>query len=183
MSDDEGGDELSEAERKLERLIGPISLRKHSVDLERVQRIHLGIDNEPMEFNETTLAKMIEDVADNCEENEAFTLIAIAAALRGSDSNHRLILKQRKPGRWESPTEHEAHHAQIFSWLHTLANREISGEKTEAAVAWIADRWGVSRASVFAGVKEAEEFLRSGSQIFPGNANFKNPRPDKTRNT
>ena len=96
------------------------------------------------------------------------------------------FLWHKKRGKFLSPTETEARHYRDMSWLHTLAHREKMGDKTEAAIAFVAENWNVSRASVFAGIRRAEEYLRSGAKIFakmPGGDNFRNPRPDKTRNT
>lgn len=162
-----------------QQILDRINLRNHRVNLERVQRIHLGIDDEEMEFSEETIARMIDDVAANCDENEAFTLCAISAALRGDDPYHRLQLKQKKPGRFENPTEHARKFNRNFMWLHTIAELELSGVKTESAIAEVADAAGVSRATVFAGLKDAEDFLQSGAELFPGNDAFTNPRPAK----
>ena len=158
----------------------------HGVDLERVQRIELGIDGELMEFSEGTIADMLQKMSDERPfESEAFVLRALANALRGEDDHHRLILQHKKRGKFLSPTETEARHYQDISWLHTLANREKMGDKTEAGIAFIAEHWNVSRASVFAGIRRAEQYLKSGAEMFakvPGGDNFRNPRPDKRRN-
>ena len=75
---------------------------KYRVDLERVQRIQLGIDSEPMEFSEVTIADMLQEVADERHfETEAFVLRALANALRGDDDHHHLVLKQNRPGKWQ----------------------------------------------------------------------------------
>lgn len=160
---------------------------RHGVNLERVQRIELGIDNEPMAFDEATVAAMLQKLADERPyETEAFVLRALANALRGDDEHHRLVLKQKKPGKWESPTEFEANRNREMSWLYALGNFEKQGIKTEAAVAKIAEDFDVSRATVFAGVKRAEEFLdrawNIGSEkprFGPRPIHLANPRPAK----
>lgn len=160
-----------------------IDLRRHSVNLERVQRIHLGIDCEPMGFNAESIAAMLQKVADSCDANEAFVIHAVARALLGLDQHHRLELKQQKPGQFKSPTKHEEHSAKLDSWLRQLAALEESGVKTESAVAEIAAEWSVSRAAVFAGIRETEASLEAAQKLFPKSDAFKNPRPTKKRNT
>ena len=54
--DEDWRDDLSPESRAT---VDQVSLRKHRVGLERVQRIHLGIDTEPMEFSTETLADML----------------------------------------------------------------------------------------------------------------------------
>lgn len=159
------------------------SLRNHGVNLERVQRIHLGIDYESMDFTAETIASMLQDVADQCDENEAFAIHAVVRALQGKDDHHQLVLRQKRPGRFESPTEWEEKSNRNSKWLYWLAGREKKGWKTEAAIAEIAEQEGVSRATVFAGIREAEDSLARGNAIFPDSGNFENPRPDKKRNT
>lgn len=161
-------------------------LRNHNVNLERVQRIHQEIDNEPMEFSADSIASMLDDIAERSDMNDAFTLHAVSRALRGLDEHHVLILKQKKRGKFVSPTDEEGEFSRNLSWLHTLALHERNGVKTEAAIAFIAERWSVSRASVFAGIKEAEDYLALGRSIdWPSNKagdSFINPRPSKTKN-
>lgn len=171
---------LSEGAR---RVYDKINLRKHGVNLERVQRIHQGIDTEDMEFSAATIAQMLQEVADECDENDAFTIHAVVNALLGRDDHHRLVLKQKRPGKYVNPTAHEATHNRHQYWLHWLAGREDAGIKTEAAIAEIAASENVSRAAVFQGIRQAEEFLDRGRKIFEGNENFENPRPAKKQNT
>jgi hypothetical protein len=152
------------------------------VALERVQRLHLGIDEEEMEFSAATIASMLQEVADTCDESEAFTIHAVVRALQGADEDHELVLKQKRRGKYVSPTEHVATHNRNMSWLRTLALRESQGVKTEAAIAEIAEKWGVKRASVFEGVRDAQRFLKAGRETF-GGPNFENPRPAKNRKT
>lgn len=160
---------------------------RHRVNLERVQRIELGLDSEPMPFNETTLADMLQSLADaEPTGNAAFALTALANALRGSDPHHALKLKQKRPGKWQSPTDTEAQWNREASWLWTLGAWEREGMKTEAAIAKIAELDGVSRATVFAGVKNAEERLEMAWSVYqaredsgPRPAHLTNPRPVK----
>jgi hypothetical protein len=175
-------DEMTEEERLDfdDRLV-----RNHIVDLERVQRIHLGVDSEPMEFTADTIADMVQDIADNSFTHEAFTLHAIARALRGLDDHHILVLRQKKRGKWESPTEHEKKHNREMSWLWTLGAWEHDGMKTEAAVARIAELANVSRATVFQGIRNAEAFLEHCREIIGDRQlpeHLKNPRPSKGDN-
>ena len=180
---EEGESHLSADEERIVDRLNNISIRKHGVALERVQRCHLGIDCEPMEFNEATIADMIQDIADGRVEHDAFALHAVARALRGLDDHHVLILKQKKPGKWESPTEHEAKANRELSWLYTLGAWERDGMKTEAAVARLAELAGVSRATVFAGVRNAEKFLERCREWGSDAEHLQNPRPAKAQNS
>lgn len=164
-------------------LVESVSLRRHAVDLERAQRLHLGLDNEQMEFSATTIAEMVQDIAHRCDENDAFTLHAVARALRGDDEHHWLQLKHKKRGRFVSPTDRERQFQRSMEWLRALARLELDGIKTESAVAKISEEWGVSRASVFQTIREAEAFLSQGARHFPDNPYFVNPRPSNKRNT
>lgn len=140
---------------------------RHRVNLERVQRIELGLDSEPMPFNETTLADMLQGIADaEPTGNAAFALTALANALRGTDPHHALKLKQKRPGKWQSPTDAEIQWNREASWLWTLGAWEREGMKTEAAIAKIAELEGVSRATVFAGVRSAEQWLELAWSVF-----------------
>lgn len=157
-----------------------IDLRQHKVSLERVQRIHLNIDDEKMEFSALTLAAMLADIADRSDEDEAFLLRGVVNALRGDDEHHELILKQRRKGRFVSPTAYSATHNRNRVWLSRLAYLENEGWPTEAAVQEIATKAGVKRATVFAAIKAAEKYLADGKTMFPESPNFKNPRPSKS---
>lgn len=163
-----------------ERRLSEISLRKHSVNLERVQRIHLGLDDEKMDFSAETLAQMIEEIADNCPEHEAFILMGVVNALRDSDADHRLELIAKKRGRYISPDRHSKNHHRNMLWLNWLAHLESKGIKTESAVAEICEKEGVSRATFFAAIKKAERFLEVGSTISGNDDAFRNPRPAKS---
>jgi hypothetical protein len=156
-----------------------VNLRFHRVDLERVQRIHCGLDSEPMEFTAATIAEMLGEIAARCDEEDAFSLHAIVNALLGNDDHHELILRQRKRGKFVSPDKSETKRNRQQLWLHWLAGLERRGAKTESAVAEIAADQKVSRATIFAGVRAAEDFLETGRMIFPDSANFANPRPVK----
>lgn len=182
MSNRDDGDDPNEYSPGARALSDSIGVRKHYVDLERVQRIHLDLDDEPMEFSAETIAAMVQDVADNCNEHEAFILHAVANALSGKDEHHVLLLQQNKRGRFVSPHEHRVTHIRNQHWLHWLAAMENDGVKTESAITEIARRFGVSRATVFSGIRQAEKFLETGRSIFPQNGNFENPRPSKTGN-
>lgn len=181
MSDDD--DWMSMLSPETRAVVERTNHRRHRVNLERVQRIHQGIDSEPMEFSASTIAKMLQDIADECDDHGAFTLHAVVRALLGTDDHHILVLKQKKPGKWVSPTVHESHANQIMGWLYTLANWELAGMKTEAAVAQIAELANVKRATVFAGIKEAEQFLASCRTLAPDADHLQNPRPSKERKT
>lgn len=155
-------------------------LRNHGVDLERVQRIHLSLDSEEMTFTNETLAAMLEDVAANCDEGDAFILRAVINALLGLDRHHVLTLKLKRKGKFVSPHEHELMSNRNKKWLWWLAKLETGGMKTEAAIMTIAEAEKVSRATVFGGIREAETFLNTGKQIFPDSSAFDNPRLGKT---
>lgn len=128
---------------------------KHIVDLERVQRIQLGLDDEPMDFNEQTLADMIQRVVDeNPYHSQAFIMRALANALRGDDDHHRLHLRQKARGRWESPSDYRARHRRHTAWLIRLHRLRASGWQTDAAVHRIAETTGTSVSAVYAGIAE-----------------------------
>lgn len=160
--------------------------RIHSVNLERVLRGHLGLIDEPMEFTAESIASMLEEIADECDPTSAFELHAVVRALRGEDKHHRLVLQQVKRGKFVSPTERSQYSERALEWLRALAILEHDGLKTEAAVADIARRWQVSRASIFAGIKHAERLLEMGRSIerFSDSESgaYVNPRPSKNEN-
>lgn len=183
MSGEDDGDSRDELSPKARAILDGISLRTHGVGLERVQRVHLGLDSEQMEFSAQTVAQMIQDIADNCDEDNAFILHAVVRALQGKDDCHTLTLQQKKRGRFEAPDLHEAKHNRRMSWLNWLAHLESQGVKTEAAITEIGEKEGVSRATVFAEIQKAEKWLEDGRKIFAGfqvDDNFKNPRPAKS---
>ena len=137
-----------------------LSVRQHGVSLERVQRIHLGIDAEPMAFSEETLASMIADIAEQCGDDEAFVLHAVVRALRGEDDHHRLTLRQSRRGRWQSPTEDRVKHRQHLAWVIRLDRMKARGWPTEAAIHQIAQTTGKSVSKVYAGIAEEERYQR-----------------------
>lgn len=150
--------------------------------LERVQRCHLDIDYEPMEFNADTLADMLSDIANDLEEpHAAFVLHGFVNALRGKDPHHELVLKQKRRGKFVSPTEHEDRRNLTLTALHLLAEYEREEIKTESAIASVGKALKLSRAATFAAIKEAEEYLRLGKQCFPDSKAFDNPRPANKR--
>lgn len=157
-------------------MVSSVNLRRHSINLERIQRIHLGIDSEPMEFSANTIADMLQQVADECDEDSAFTIHAVVNALRGLDEHHVLQLKRKRRGRFVSPTEREEQTNRNLSWLHSLAKLEAEGMQTEAAIAKISDVWKVSRAAVYAGIAKAEDFYRTVDQIANKDGETSNPR-------
>lgn len=133
----------------------------HRVNLERVQRIHLGVDSEPMEFSESTLATMLQDMADERPfETEAFVLRAVANALRGEDDHHKLVLRQRKRGAWKSPADDLVRHRQQVAWILRLGRLEAQGWQTDAAVHRIAETTGKSVSRVYAGIAEERHWQR-----------------------
>ncbi len=174
---DEDEDFLSNLSEGARKLWEGIDLRHHGVDLERVQRIHLGIDFEEMEFSADTIAHMLQEVADRCEEDEAFMIHSVVNALLGKDKHHRLVLQNKRRGKFVSPTEHEVMHNRNSNWLWWLAHLEKQGVKTESAVSEIAHKDGVSRATVFKGIKSAAAFQERGNKLSPGDPAFQNPRP------
>lgn len=139
---------------------------KHRVDLERVQRIHLGIDQEPMEFSEESLAQMLQALADDRPtDHSAFVLHALARALRGEDDNHRLVLKQAKRGKWNSPSDEFALRRQSLAWRLRLERLRNEGWQTEAAIHRIAETTGNSVSTVYARIS-AEKDYQSDMQSF-----------------
>ena len=165
---------LSEGARKMWE---HIDLRHHGVGLERVQRIHLGIDSEEMEYSADTIAQMLQEVADRCDEDEAFTIHAVVNALLGKDDDHRLVLRNKRRGKFITPTVHEAKHIRERRWLWWLAHLERKGVKTESAIMEIAAAEKVSRATIFNGVRSAERYQEWGRELSADAPAFQNPRP------
>lgn len=147
------------------------------VGLERTQRLFLGIDDEPMAFDESTIAGMLKKLASNYGglSDEFIVLHAVANTLLGVDDDFRMKLIQKKRGKFKPPNIEHDEHERRMSILHSVANLEKKGWKTEAAVARMQERFGISRAAVFAEIKAAEEFLKSGREMF-GPDKFENPR-------
>lgn len=128
----------------------------HDVDLERVQRNHQGLESEPMVFNEESVADMLQDIADREPTTAAaFTLRALANALRGVDDNHRLVLQQKKRGKWQSPGDIHLQHRKHAAWLIRLIRLQREGWPTDAAIHRIAATTGNSVSRVYSGVAEA----------------------------
>lgn len=166
-----GGDDdnLSpEEQARLDRL-NSVPMNRHSVNLERVQRCHLGIDDEPMQFDEASIADMLQDVADTLRYgSEAFVLRGIANALRGNDDHHSLVLRQVKRGKWKSPSERTERLTQQINWAIDLGKLEADGWQTDAAVHRVAELAGVGVSTVYAGIKEQQcwkDHLKEISQI------------------
>jgi hypothetical protein len=162
--------------------------RNHTLPLEDVQRLHLGLesdlyDADPMEFSAETIAAMLQSVAAQVSDGKAAAIHAVVRALRGEDQHHRLELHQVRKGRHKMHHHYVAGRKRDREWLETLAQLEADGIKTESAIATIAERFGVSRASVFEGIKQAETVLEMGRSIerFAGRdgIEFSNPRPSK----
>lgn len=148
------------------------------VGLERTQRILLGLDDEPMEFDETSIAHMLKTVAKGHDglSDEFIVLHAVANALLGADDDFKLKLVQKKRGKYKAPNVKSDVHNRQMSILYSVASLEKKGWKTEAAIARMEKGFGVSRAQVFADIKAAEEFLESCRKIFGPNDNNKSPR-------
>lgn len=173
MSEEEPEESISE---RAIRAYEATNWEGHGVNLERVQRIQFGVEDEPMLFDESTIANMLEKIARDAFPDDAFVLFAVVEALRGNDEHHRLVLRQKKPGKWVSPTEFATRKERHRMWLYALGNWEREGIKTEAAVARIAELEGVSRASVFAGIRDAEEDIERAWSLFHPEG-FQGPRP------
>ena len=148
------------------------------VGLERTQRILLGLDDEPMAFDETSIANMLKMVASNHDglSDEFIVLHAVANALLGADDDFKLKLVQKKRGKYKPPNVISDVHNRQMSILYSVASLEKKGWKTEAAIARMEKGFGVSRAQVFADIKAAEAFLESCRKIFGPNDNNKSPR-------
>ena len=161
-------------------------MRKHRYKLEAIQRTHLSNGLERMEFTAETVASMLQDIADCSSESNAFLLHAVVNALLGKDDDHVLILKQKKPGKYRSPTEQEASYNRSMKWLWWLAHLEKQGIKTESAVAEIAEKEKVKRTTIFAEIAVAEErlsWIRRLDMKFSSAEHLQNPRPTKNENS
>ena len=133
----------------------------HSVDLERVQRIELGLDDEPMEFDERSLAAIVQKVADDRPyELGAFILRAIANALRGEDANHKLVLRQTRRGTWKSPADRRAKGRQQLAWIIRLDRLRAEGWPTDAAIHRIAETTGNSDSTIYAGIAQQKAWQK-----------------------
>lgn len=142
---------------------------RHKVSLERVQRLQLGLDDEPMAFDEESLADMLQSLADaDPRGRAAFVLTALANALRGEDDHHRLRLHQAKRGKWQSPSDRVARHRQHCAWFVRLHRLQREGWQTDAAIHRIAETTGNSVARVYAGIAEErawQEVLRDFPKV------------------
>lgn len=132
---------------------------RHGVNLERVQRLHLGLEDEPMAFDEESLADMLQSLADaDPRGRAAFVLTALANALRGKDDHHRLRLHQSKRGKWLSPSDRVARHRQHCAWILRLHRLQRQGWQTDAAIHRIAETTGNSVSRIYAGIAEERAF-------------------------
>lgn len=159
-------------------------LRTHTVPLEDVQRIHLDLDQEDqMEFSEATIAAMLQSVANEVSEAKAAKIRGVVRALLGEDQHHRLELRLAKRGRHKMSHDYATERKRNQAWLEELAAFEREGLKTEAAIASIAEKWQASRASVFAGIRLAEQMLAMGRSVESvtgeHTSQYDNPRPAK----
>lgn len=164
------GEELSDEVKNRLQELDNMPFNRHSVNLERVQRIHLDIDDEQMTFDEQSIAHMLQELADEERYGHvAFVLAAVANALRGDDDHHKLILRQTKRGKWESPSENTTKIRQHLAWVIRLERLKAQGWQTDAAVHRIAETTGKSVAKIYAGIsenKEMQEIYRSLRQTF-----------------
>ncbi len=162
--------------------------RKHTLPLADVQRIHLGLkvglwEAEPMDFSADTVADMLQSIVDQVSESNAAKIYAVVRALRGKDKHHRLELRQNSKGKHKMHDARAADRKRNHEWLELLAQLESDGTKTEAAIAEICQRFKVSRATVFDGIKSAElvlEMCRSVDELQgKTTCEHANPRPSK----
>lgn len=153
------------------------------VGLERTQRFLLGLDDEPMVFDEGSLAQMLKAVASDHDglSDEFMVLHAVANALLGVDDNFKLKLSHKKPGKFKPPNVREAEHKRRMSILYAVKNLKKNGWKTEAAIAQMQEHFGISRAAIFADIKAAEEFLQIVEEI-AGTVKYKNPKSNHSEN-
>ena len=144
-------------------------MNRHNVDLERVQRIQLGIDVESMEFSEESVAQMLQEMADERPAgHSAFVLRSLANALRGEDRNHRLVLKQTKRGKWVSPSDDHTRRRQNIAWLWRLDRLQNEGWQTDAAIHRIAETTGNSVATVYARISSERAWQSEIQSIVQG---------------
>ncbi len=137
--------------------------RNHTLPLEDVQRIHLGLESdlyeaEPMEFSAETIAAMLQSIAVQVSDAKAAAIHAVVRALRGEDQHHRLELHQVRKGRHKMHHHYAADRKRDQEWLAILAQLESDGIKTESAIATIAERFGVSRASVLQELSRPKQY-------------------------
>ncbi|MFC4593518.1 hypothetical protein [Sphingobium tyrosinilyticum] len=159
-------------------------IRQHTLPLEDVQRIHLGLErHDPMEFSAATIAEMLQSIAHEVSEAKAAKIHGVVRALLGLDQHHRLELSQVRRGKHKMAHDYAADRAQYQAWLDKLAHYEQGGVKTEAAIASIAEEWRVSRATVFAGIRAAELDLAMGRSMEEAlgkwTGQYENRRPNK----
>lgn len=152
-------EELTPAQLEILARLDSYPMNEHRVDLERVQRCHLELDDEPMRFDELTVAAMLQDLADESPfGHEAFVLRGVARALRGEDEHHKLVLRQTKKGKWESPADRSAKMIQHVSWLLEVDALESEGWQTDAAVHQVAAKYGQGVSTIYAGIKEHRDW-------------------------
>jgi hypothetical protein len=153
------------------------------VGLERTQRILLGLDDEPMIFDEGSIAQMLKAVASDHDglSDEFKVLHAVANALLGVDDHFKLKLSHKKRGKFKPPNVRVAEHARRISILYSVEDLKKNGWTTEAAIAQMQEHFDISRAAVFADIKAAEEFLQIAEEI-AATVKAKNPKSNHSEN-
>jgi hypothetical protein len=128
--------------------------------LENAQRDLLGVFDEPMPFNTATLGSALREIADNVPEiktSEWRFLRAVADALDDPAAEWRLSLARTIRGKFIPPDQHveqEERDALIGYWMDK--GLEKYG-KQEAAIADVAARLSISRATIFAALHRRRE--------------------------
>ena len=127
--------------------------------LEFAQRDFLGIIDEPMEFSAATIAAAIQEIVEESEDfSHRLFLKAIVRALTNRDDVWKLTLSKRKRGRFVPVDEHDKIFGRKYGIALWIRAEEERGIKRESAVHSAMAQFNVSRQTVFAAIKEIDEF-------------------------
>lgn len=155
---------MAEADRKKEG--GGASSRKFTlVNLERHQRIFLGLDDEPMKFDAGTVGQLLVDIGTDLDDDYGLFIRAVGSAFLGLDEHHVISLRNRKKGKFIDPSEHSRRHREIMHLEHVVLRFLDLGLQMKAAVSRTGEIFGRSRAWVFAALREAQYFHETSEMV------------------
>ena len=138
------------------------SERKYAaVNLERYQRIFLGLDDEFMMFSGASVGHILVDIGNELSDDNGMFVRAVGNALLGRDEHHVVTIQNRRKGRFVTPFERGQRHREILHVEYTVWQHLDLGLQMKAAVSRTGEIFGRSRAWVFAALREVGEFRES----------------------
>ena len=138
------------------------SKRKYAaVNLERYQRIFLGLDDEFMMFSGASVGHILVEIGNELADDNGMFVRAVGDALLGRDEHHVVTIQNRRKGRFVTPFERSQRHREIFHVEFTVWQHLDLGLQMKAAVSRTGEIFGRSRAWVFAALREVGEFRES----------------------